>query len=84
VQQRTDSLIYSIGCAKSESCNYVRLNFGVSNAGELNLLVDSRADISLLKSKNLIGTVEFEPDERTRLKNVDGSVIETHAWKPRG
>lgn len=78
MQQPTDSLLYSIGCAKSESCDYVRLNLDVSNAGELDLLVDSGADISLLKSKNLLGTVEFEPDERVRLKSVDGSVIETH------
>jgi hypothetical protein len=72
------SLLYSIGCVRSECCDYVRLNLDVSNAGELNLLVDSGADISLLKSKNLLGTVEFEPDERVRLKSVDGSVIETH------
>ena len=78
MQQPTDSLLYSIGCAKSESCDYVRLNLDVSNAGELDLLVDSGADISLLKSKNLLGTVEFEPDERVRLKSVDGPVIETH------
>ena len=42
------------------------------------LLVDSRADISLIKSERLVGTTEFEPEERVRMKSVDGSIIETH------
>jgi transposase InsO family protein len=41
-------------------------------------LVDSGADISLVKSYKLLGTAEFEPKERVRVRSVDGSVIETH------
>jgi len=40
--------------------------------------VDSGANISLLKSRRLLGTVEFEPKDRVRVKSVEGSVIETH------
>jgi hypothetical protein len=47
-------------------------------AKKLYLLVDSGADISLLKSRNLRGEVEFEPEDRVRLKSIEGSVIETH------
>ena len=42
------------------------------------LLVDSRVDISLIKSERLVGTTKFEPEERVRMKSVDGSIIETH------
>ena len=41
-------------------------------------LVDSGADISLVKSQRLIGTAEFEPKNRVRVKSVDGSILETH------
>jgi hypothetical protein len=40
--------------------------------------VDSGADISLVKSEKLLGTAEFEPRERVRVKSVEGSTIETH------
>lgn len=45
---------------------------------KLYLLSDNRADICRLKSKNLLGTVKFEPKEKVRVKSVDGIVIETH------
>ena len=50
----------------------------MGNGNKLYLLVDSGADISLLKSRNLLGSAEFEPKEKVRVKSVDGSVIETH------
>ena len=50
----------------------------MSNGTKLYLLLDSRASIGLLKSKNLLGTVEFEPKEKVRVKSVDGTIIETH------
>ena len=40
--------------------------------------MDSGADISLVKSKKLLGTGEFEPRDRVRVKSVDGSILETH------
>jgi hypothetical protein len=46
----------------------------VGNGGKLHLLVDNGADISLLKSRRLLGTAEFEPrdsmsEECRRLRN---------------
>ena len=41
-------------------------------------MVDSGADISLVKSKRLIGTAEFEPKDRVHVKSADGSILETH------
>jgi hypothetical protein len=40
--------------------------------------VDSGADISLVKSEKLLGTAEFEPRDRVRVKCIDGSILETH------
>jgi len=40
--------------------------------------VDSRADISLVKSEKLLGMAEFKPKDRVRVKSVEGSMIETH------
>lgn len=50
----------------------------ISKAGRLRFLLDTGAEISLIKSPGLIGTAEFEPAQRVRIKSVDGSVAETH------
>jgi len=50
----------------------------VSQGRKLHSLVDSRADVSLVKSYKLLGTSEFEPKDRLRVKSVEGSVTETH------
>ena len=39
----------------------------MSGGRELYFLVDSGADISLVKSEKLLGTAEFEPRERMRI-----------------
>jgi len=54
------------------------LELDVSQGRKLHYLVDSRADISLVKSCKLLGTAEFEPKDRVRVKSVEGSVIETN------
>jgi hypothetical protein len=41
-------------------------------------LLDSGADISLVKSQKLLSTAEYEPKDRVRVKGVEGSWIETH------
>jgi hypothetical protein len=48
----------------------------VANREKLHLLVDRGADISLLKSRRLLGIAEFEPRDRVRVKSVECSVIE--------
>jgi hypothetical protein len=53
------------------------LELDVSQGHKLYFLVESGADISLVKSYKLLGIAEFEPKDRVRIKNV-GSAIETH------
>jgi len=50
----------------------------VSQGQKLYFLVDSGADISLVKSEKLLSTAKFEPRARVRIKSVEGSIIETH------
>jgi len=50
----------------------------VSQGHKLYFLVDSGADISLVKREKLLSTAEFEPRDRVRVKSVEGSIIETH------
>jgi hypothetical protein len=54
------------------------LDLDVGNGEKVHLLVDSGADISLLKSRRLLVTAEFEPTDRVRMKSVEGCVIQTH------
>jgi len=61
-----------------ERCDYITLELDVSQGRKLYFLVDSGADISLVKSYKLLGTAEFEPKDRLRVKSVEGSVIQTH------
>jgi hypothetical protein len=62
-----------------ERCDYITriLELDVSQENKLYFLVDSVADIGLVKSYKLLGTAEFEPKDRVRVKSVEGSVIET-------
>ena len=50
----------------------------MSKGENLCFLVDSGADIILLKSKKLLGTVEYEPKDRVRVNIIDSSIFETH------
>jgi len=77
-EQPPDHLLYSVGCGSLENCDYIILDLDVGNGEKLHLLVDSGADISLLKSRRLLGTVEFKPRDRVGVKSVERSVIETH------
>jgi hypothetical protein len=77
-RQPPDRLLYSVSCRSLAYCDYVKLGLDVGNREKLPLVVDSRANIILLKSKKLLGTTEFEPRDRVRVKSVEGSLIETH------
>jgi hypothetical protein len=50
----------------------------ISNCGRLRFLLDTGAEVSLIKSPKLICTTEFDPSDRVRVKCVDGSIVETH------
>ena len=54
------------------------LKLDIGKGDKLYFLVDSGADISLVKSQKLLGTTDFEPKDRVRVKGVDGSKLETH------
>jgi hypothetical protein len=41
-------------------------------------LVDTGADISLLKGNKLIRTTEYDPEKKVKVKCVDGSPMQTH------
>jgi hypothetical protein len=70
--------VASVGCLNRELCDYITLDLDVSKENKLYFLVDSGADISLVKGQKLQGTTEFEPRDRVLVKGVDGSTLETH------
>ena len=47
----------------------------MSQSHKLYFLVESGADISLVKSYKLLGTDELEPKDWVRVKSVEGSVL---------
>ena len=49
----------------------------ISNGNDLLLLVDTGADISLLKPDNLDKTKQFDSESRLKVKGVSGSTIQT-------
>jgi hypothetical protein len=57
---------------------FLRLKVDISNEDELLFLIDTGADISLLKGNKLIGTTEYDPEKRVKVKCVDGSPMETY------
>ena len=70
--------LYPKGCTDSERCDYVVFELDLGQGCQLYFLVDSWADISLVKSEKLLGTAEFKLRDRVRGKSVEGSTIETH------
>jgi len=56
----------------------LRLKVNISKEDELLFLIDTGADISLLKGNKLIGTTEYDPDRKVKVKCVDGSPMETY------
>jgi hypothetical protein len=71
-------LINSVGSGNGTKTECVKLRTNVSSGRELALLVDTGADVSLLKPDNLDKNKTFDPDSKIKVKVVDGSVIETY------
>ena len=67
----------AIGNGKKTNTECIRLQTDVSNERELLLLVDTGADITLLKPNNLDKTRTYDPEGNVKVKGVDGSIIET-------
>jgi hypothetical protein len=77
-QQPTDGPTYSVGCLGRENLQFLKLKIDASKEEGLLFLVDTGADVSLLKGNKLVGTTEFNPEGKIEVKCVDGSTIETH------
>jgi predicted aspartyl protease len=56
----------------------IELEVKESKSRRLKFLLDTGADICLIKSTELLGTTEFNPKQRVKVKSVDGSIVETH------
>ena len=69
--------VNTLGCGNGVNTQYVRLRADISNGEELLLLVDTGADISILKPDKLDKTEPFDPEGRMRVKGVSGSSIQT-------
>lgn len=57
---------------------FLRLKVDIIKGDELLFLIDRGADISLLKGNKLLGTTEYDPERKVKVKCVDGSPMETH------
>jgi hypothetical protein len=57
--------------------SFLRVKVNIGKEGELLVLIDTGAGISLLKGANLIGSTEYDPEGKVRVKSVKGSWIET-------
>jgi hypothetical protein len=57
---------------------FLRLKVDISKNDELLFLTETGADISLLRGTKLIGTTEYDPERKVKVKCVDGSPMETH------
>jgi hypothetical protein len=54
------------------------LKLDISKEDELLFLIDTGADISLLKGNKLIGITEYDPEKKVKVKCIGGSPMETH------
>jgi hypothetical protein len=57
----------------------LKLTVKVSRENALLFLIDTGADVCLLKADKLIRTTEYDPEGKVRVKCVDGSPMETHS-----
>ena len=69
--------VNTIGSKKGTAKECVHMRLDISNGKALLLLVDTGADISLLKPDNLDKTKQYDPEGRVQVKSVNGSIIQT-------
>ena len=65
-----------IGGDNKAATECIKLQMDISNGHELSPLVDTGADISLIKPDNLDKTRKFDRDGTVKVKSVDGSILE--------
>jgi hypothetical protein len=56
------------------------LKTDINKEDELLFLTHTSAEISLLKENKLVGTTECDPEKKMKVKCVDVSPMETHAF----
>jgi len=69
--------VNTLGRKNGTATECVSMQSDISNGKELLLLVDTGADISLLKPNNLNKTKHFDSERRVQVKSVSGSTIQT-------
>jgi hypothetical protein len=74
-QQPTNSPVFSVCCIGDENSEFVELPADISKEGKLRFLIDTGADISLLKGNALVESTEYDPEGRLRVRCVDGTPI---------
>jgi hypothetical protein len=69
--------VNTVGRKNGATSECVSMRSDISNGNELLLLVDTGADISILKPDKLDTTRQFDPEGRMEVKGVSGSSIQT-------
>jgi hypothetical protein len=76
--QPTDSQQRAIGCVNTTKGDFIEIKLDISTEKRLLFLLDTGAEVSVVKSQKLIGSTRFDPQRKIKLKSVDGSVVETN------
>jgi hypothetical protein len=75
--QSADGQPCTIGCISENKHDRLKWEVDVSKTGKLHFLVDTDADISLIRSTKLLGDAVFDPNRKISVRGVDGyGVIE--------
>ena len=69
--------VNTVGSRNGTATECVSMRSDISNGKMLLLLVDTGADISLLKPDNLDKTKQYDPEGRVQVKSVSRSIIQT-------
>jgi hypothetical protein len=77
-RQPTDGQQHAIGCVNTTKGDFIELKLDISEEKGLLLLLDTEAEVSVVKSQKLIGSTRFDPQQKIKLKSVDGLVVETY------
>jgi hypothetical protein len=75
--QLPDSQLREIGCVNTITGDFIELKLDISKKRGLLFLLDTGAEISIVKRHKLIGSTRFDPQQKVKLKSIDGSVVET-------
>lgn len=66
------------GSANILDGDFIDLTLDICRERRLFFLLDTGVDVLAIKREKLIGTTEFEHQQKVRLKSGDGDVVQTH------